>query len=78
METRLWTVVRFPSGEWSTGGKPSAPEYESCEVYLIPAEGRENTKKKAQSVRAGLVRKKSALPSQNAPYKATARKANQS
>lgn len=78
MEARLWTVVRFPSGEWSEGGKPSATEYASCEVYQIPADSRANARKKAQNVRAGLIRREAPLPTQSAPYKAAARKAKQS
>lgn len=71
MDTRLWTVVRFPAGVWSTGGKPSSPDYEDCEVYQIPADSREKATKKAQAVRSRLVKKGSPLPTQNAPFKAT-------
>lgn len=70
METRVWTVGRFPAGVWSTGGKPSDPEYALCEVYLIPADSREKAKKKAQSIRARLVKKGSPLPTQASPYSA--------
>lgn len=66
-----WTVVRFPAGDWSTGGKPSSPDYAKCEVYLIPAESREKAKKTAQNVRRKLVRKGLPLPSQDAPYQHT-------
>ena len=24
---QLWTVVRFPNGSWSYGGRPDSPEY---------------------------------------------------
>lgn len=70
MESRLWTVVRFPDGSWSGGGKPSEPDYEHCEVYRIPAESLEKAKKKAQSVRSRLVKTGSALPSQSSPLEA--------
>lgn len=51
MSEQLWTVVRFPNGSWSTGGKPSDPEYAECEVWRIPAAGRWEATKKAQSKR---------------------------
>lgn len=47
----LWTVARFPSGMWSTGGKPTDPEYEHCEVFQVLASSRESAKKKAQAMR---------------------------
>jgi hypothetical protein len=48
----LWTVVRFPDGSWSTGGKPNDPDYASCEVWQIVAASRDEAKKKAQAKRA--------------------------
>ncbi len=33
----LWTVVRFPNGSWSYGGKPTDPDYADCEVWQIEA-----------------------------------------
>ncbi|MFP6559347.1 hypothetical protein WJ542_13680 [Paraburkholderia sp. B3] len=33
-----WTVVRFPSGSWSYGGKPDDPDYVRCEIWQIEAE----------------------------------------
>lgn len=70
MEKRLWTVGRFPAGVWSGGGSRNDPDYAECEVYLIPAESLERAKKKAQSIRAGLVKKGSQLPTQTAPFMA--------
>lgn len=35
MRTQLWTVARFPRGEWSTGGKPNDPDYAESEVWQI-------------------------------------------
>jgi hypothetical protein len=71
MESRLWTVGRYPAGVWSTGGKPSDSDYECCEVYQIQADSREKATKKAQAVRARLVKKGSPLPTQSEPYQAT-------
>lgn len=71
MESRLWTVGRFPAGVWSGGGSRNDPDYTECEVYLIPAESLEKAKKKAQAIRARLVTKGSELPSQASPYKAS-------
>jgi len=53
----LWTVARFPNGSWTTGGKPSDPDYAECEVWRIDAESRDDAKKKAQSKRAAQQRK---------------------
>jgi hypothetical protein len=68
MDIKTLTVVRFPAGDWSGGGRPSDPDYAQCEVYLIQAESFEKAKKKAQSVRASLVKKGLSLPSQTTPY----------
>lgn len=65
---RSWTVVRFPAGMWSTGGDPSCEDYQGCEVYLVPADSREQATRKAQSVRGRLIKNGAALPSQAAPY----------
>lgn len=69
MESRLWTVARYPAGTWDTGSKPSDPAYESCEVYQIIADSREQAKKSAQAVRARLVKKGIPLPTQAKPYR---------
>lgn len=71
MESRIWTVGRWPAGVWSGGGSRNDPDYSECEVYLIPAESLDKAKKKAQAVRARLVKKGSPLPTQAAPYKAS-------
>lgn len=52
MAEQLWTVVRFPNGSWSTGGKPTDPDYAQCEVWQIPAASREAATKKAQARRS--------------------------
>ncbi|WP_080432628.1 hypothetical protein [Burkholderia ubonensis] len=48
---RLWTVVRFPNGSWSFGGKPTDPDYAQCEVWQIEAESSKDAIKKAQAKR---------------------------
>lgn len=68
MELKLWTVVRFPAGVWSGGGLPSSPDYEGCEVYRIPSESLAKATKKAQAVRARLVKKQDSFPTQESPY----------
>lgn len=68
MESRRWTVARFPAGVWSGGGSKNDPDYAECEVYLITAESLDKAKKKAQAVRGRLVKKNADLPSQAAPY----------
>jgi len=47
----MWTVVRFPNGSWSTGGRPDDPEYALCEVFEVVAGCRNEAKKLAQAVR---------------------------
>ncbi|WP_258570023.1 hypothetical protein [Burkholderia sp. MBR-1] len=47
----MWTVVRFPNGSWSYGGKPTAPDYAQCEVWQIEAESAKDAVKKAQAKR---------------------------
>ncbi|MEX3984205.1 hypothetical protein AB4Y45_35200 [Paraburkholderia sp. EG287A] len=51
METLLWTVVRFPNGNWSYGGRMDDPDYERCEKWSIEAESAQAAVKKAQSRR---------------------------
>lgn len=48
----LWTVARFPNGSWSTGGKPTDPEYALCEVFQVRANSREKAKRLAQNLRS--------------------------
>lgn len=64
----IWTVVRFPNGTWSTGGKVSDPEYTDCEVYRVPADSREAAKKRGQALRSRLKRKGHPLPTQVEPF----------
>lgn len=33
----LWTVVRFPDGSWSYGGRPDCPDYRDSTVWQIRA-----------------------------------------
>lgn len=67
MEQKVWTVARFPIGEWTGGGRVSDPTYEACEVYRVPAMSLDQAKKKAQAVRRKLVRNGSPLPTQAQP-----------
>lgn len=53
----LWTVVRFPNGSWSTGGRPDSPEYSECEVWRIEADNREHATRKAKAKRSYEARK---------------------
>lgn len=55
--TQTWTVVRFPNGSWSYGGKPTDPDYEHCEVFLIEAGTSKAAVKAAQSKRAAAIAK---------------------
>jgi hypothetical protein len=48
----LWTVVRFPNGSWSYGGKPTAPDYAKCEIWRIEAKDGKAAVKKAQAKRS--------------------------
>lgn len=48
---RTWTVVRFPNGSWSYGGKPDSPDYEHCEVWRVLAENAKDAVKTAQAKR---------------------------
>lgn len=68
MQTKLWTIVRFPDGTWSGGGKPSDMDYKNCEVYRIPGTSYEDARRKAQGVRSRLAKKEAALPTQAEPY----------
>lgn len=54
---QLWTVVRFPSGDWSTGGKPTDPEYAECEVFQVMARNRDEAKRRGQAKRSRQRRK---------------------
>ncbi len=54
---KLWTVVRFPNGSWSYGGKPTDPDYAECEVWVIEANTGPAAVKKAQVKRRNKKRK---------------------
>lgn len=45
---QLWTVARFPNGEWTTGGRPDDPAYSESRVYQVWAADRKEAKRKAQ------------------------------
>jgi hypothetical protein len=66
---RAITVVRFPNGSWSTGGRVSDPDYAECECYVILSESDKAAKKQAQSVRRRIVTKGQSMPTQGAPYR---------
>lgn len=51
MKIQTWTVVRFPNGSWSYGGKPDSPDYELCEVWRIVAPDGKSAVKMAQRER---------------------------
>lgn len=53
----LWTVVRFPNGSWSYGGKPTDPDYAECEVWQIYAKDAKAAVKAAQAKRSREQRK---------------------
>lgn len=48
----LWTVVRFPAGSWSYGGRMNDPAYRDCEKWQILASSGEKAVKKAQAKRS--------------------------
>ena len=60
MSEQAWTVVRFPNGSWSYGGKPSDPDYEQCEKFIIIATDPKKALAKARSRRAYLIKKSQA------------------
>lgn len=64
---RLWTVARFPNGSWSTGGKPTDPEYALCEVFQVRASSREQAKRLAQSLRSRRRKKRPLWDAEHAP-----------
>ena len=63
---RMWTVARFPSGIWSTGGSHNDPEYACCEVFQVIAKSRDEAKRKAQSIRSNAIRKQKAAEERSA------------
>ena len=52
MADKLWTVARFPSGDWSTGGRPTSPEYARCDVWQVEAASEQEARRKAYRLRA--------------------------
>ena len=66
-KAEVWTIVRFPNGEWSGGGKVNDPAYDCCEVYVVRGTSFDSCKKKAQRIRAKLVKTGDALPTQSNP-----------
>lgn len=60
---KLWTVVRFPAGSWSYGGKPDDPDYAECEIWQIEDSNPHAAIRKAQSRRAYQMKKKRAAES---------------
>lgn len=61
MKEQLWTVVRFPAGDWSCGGRIDDPDYAECEKWQIVATSGEKAIKKAQSKRAYQRRKQAKI-----------------
>ena len=53
----LWTVVRFPDGEWSSGGSPDDPDYADCEVFQVASATRENAVRRARAKRSAASRR---------------------
>lgn len=67
---KIWTVVRFPNGSWSYGGRPDSPDYELCEVWQISAESAKGAVRKAQARRSRENRKQASAgePRQTASW----------
>lgn len=51
MKIRTWTVVRFPNGSWSYGGRRDDPNYALCEKWSIDATSGQDAVRKAQTQR---------------------------
>lgn len=51
MNEQLWTVVRFPDGSWSFGGRPDDPAYALCEKWRLLAGDGKQAVKRAQGRR---------------------------
>lgn len=52
-----WTVARFPSGSWTTGGSADDPDYANCEIFVVDAKDRKDATRKAQAKRISAKRK---------------------
>lgn len=63
-----WTVARFPAGNWTTGGKPTDPDYAECEVFVVEAPNREAATKKAQAKRSRMRRAAGLLPDKRGDF----------
>jgi hypothetical protein len=57
----LWTVARYPSGEWDTGGNPTDPEYANCEVFVVDANHRDEALVLGKKARQAKVAKEKRL-----------------
>lgn len=57
-----WTVARFPSGSWTTGGKPSDADYKGCEEFVVEAPDRKTATKRAQAKRTRQRRSEGLIP----------------
>jgi len=57
MSEQAWTVVRFPNGSWSYGGKINDPDYEQCEKFIIMAKDSKQAVSRARARRAYLIKK---------------------
>lgn len=51
MREQLWTVVRFPDGSWSFGGKAEDSAYELCEKWRLLSRSGQHAVKLAQGRR---------------------------
>ncbi|WP_025140891.1 hypothetical protein [Achromobacter sp. DH1f] len=51
MKEQLWTVVRFPDGSWSYGGKADDSAYELCEKWRLLSRTGQHAVKLAQGRR---------------------------
>jgi len=47
----IWTVARFPNGNYGSGGRRDDPDYQGCEIWEIQADSREEALKKAKQKR---------------------------
>lgn len=56
-DMQTWTVVRFPDGSWSYGGRPDSPDYAEAEVWRILSSNAKDAVKKAQGQRRNMIRR---------------------
>lgn len=57
----LWTVARYPSGEWDTGGQPTDPDYANCEIFQVYANHRDDALALGKAARKSKVAKEKRL-----------------